>query len=151
MSSHTKKAWGLIAARTILGACLLLFGLNQFHGLLGATQLNGEALEFIKALEDTGYLFYVIKGIEVLGGCLLLSGLFVPLANLVLFPVLLNILLFHLFLEPRGLVVALVMAACSVVIFWYYKKLFLFLLRYNIKIDPNSLKEDDVVPEVKKM
>lgn len=146
-----KKAWGLIAARTVLGGCLLLFGLNQFHGLLGATQLNAEALEFIQALQNTGYLFYVIKGIELVGGCLLLSGLFVPLANLILFPVLLNILLFHTFLDPRGLPVAIVMALCSIAIFWYYKKLFMFLLRYNIKIDPNSLRENDVVPDVKKV
>lgn len=149
--ASSKKAWGLIAARTLLGGCLLLFGLNQFHGLLGSTQLNGEALDFIQALQNTGYLFYVIKGIEVIGGCLLLSGLFVPLANLILFPILLNILLFHIFLEPRGIIVAVVMAICSAVIFWYYKKLFIFLLRYNIKIDPNSLKQDDVVPEMKKM
>ena len=148
--ASSKKAWGLIIARTVLGGCLLLFGLNQFHGLLGAPELNGEALEFIKALQDTGYLFYVIKGIEAFGGCLLLSGLLVPLANLLLFPILLNILLFHIFLDPRGLPIALVMAICSIAIFWYYKKIFLLLLRYNIKIDPNSLKEKDVVPEVKK-
>lgn len=149
--ANTKKAWGLVVARTLLGGCLLLFGLNQFHGLLGATQLNGEALDFIQALQNTGYLFYVIKGVEVIGGCLLLSGIFVPLANLILFPILLNILLFHIFLEPRGIIVAVVMAACSIVIFWYYKKIFLLLLRYNLRIDPNSVRENDAVPDVKKM
>ncbi len=146
--ASSKNALGLIAARTILGGCLLLFGLNEFHGLLGSVNLGGEGLKFIQALQETGYLYYIVKALEIGGGLLLITGLFVPLANLMLFPILLNILLFHIFLDNQGLVVALIMMVCSTVIFWYYNKLFLFLLDYNLKIDPNSIKHEDAVPKV---
>lgn len=142
-----KKAWGLIAARTILGGCLLLFGFNEFHGLLGSPQISAEGAAFIGALRETGYLYYVIKGVEFSVGLLLISGILVPLANLMLLPVLANILLFHLFLDIQGLIVALAMVACSGYIFWTYRDMFKILLEYNYSIDPNSTRKEDVIPK----
>ena len=47
------------------------------------------------ALMDTGYLWPLIKVTEIVCGVLLILGMFVPLALVVLAPVVLNILLFH--------------------------------------------------------
>jgi uncharacterized membrane protein YphA (DoxX/SURF4 family) len=138
--------WTLVFTRTILGGFLLLFGLNHFHGLLGETSFTPEANQFLMALQETGYLFYLIKVVELVAGVLLVGGFFVPMANLLLFPVLLNILLFHIFLNPQGLWIPVIMILCSGVIFWYYRVLFLFLFRFNLRLDPNSPRQGEVVP-----
>ena len=146
MSKKRGKAIEVIVARTILGGCLLLFGMNQFHGVLGGMEMSGEGASFINALKDTGYIFYVIKGVEFIGGCLLISGFFVPLANLMIFPVVLNIFLFHIFLSPQGFSVAMLMAISSLTIFWQYREMFKFLIQYNASIRPNSTEDDETVP-----
>jgi hypothetical protein len=55
--------------------------------------------------------------VEVVGGVLLLSGQFVPLALVILGPVIFNILLFHSTMAPSGLPPALVAAILWFVIF----------------------------------
>jgi putative oxidoreductase len=139
--------WALVITRTVLGGFLLLFGLNHFHGLLGETSFTAEANQFLVALQDTGYLFYLIKVVEFTGGLLLVGGFFVPMANLLLFPILLNILLFHIYLNPQGIWIPIVMILCSGVIFWHYRILFLFLFRFNLKLDPNSPRKGEVIPK----
>ena len=52
------------------------------------------------AFQDTGYLLSFIQGLELLIGILLVTNLFTPLALLLLLPVSVNILLFHIFLAP---------------------------------------------------
>lgn len=146
-NTKNKTAWTLVFARTILGGFLLIFGMNHLHGFLGDMSFNREVDQFLIALEETGYLFHLIIGVEIVGGALLVGGFFVPLANLLLFPILLNILLFHIFLSPLGLWIPVVMILCSSYIFWYYRVLFLFLLRFNFNLDPNSAQKKDVVTD----
>lgn len=52
------------------------------------------------AFQDSGYLLYLIQGLEILIGILLVANLFIPLALLLLLPISVNILLFHQFLAP---------------------------------------------------
>ena len=79
-------------------------------------------LEFMQAMIRTGYLFYIVKGTEVVAGALLLSGRFVPLALVVLSPVLVNILLFHAFLNaPQELIVPLVLLSLHLFLVWRYR------------------------------
>ncbi len=49
----------------------------------------------------------VVKSIELLCGLLFISGRLVPLAAVVIFPIVVNIVLTHAFLTPKGLPVAL--------------------------------------------
>ncbi len=59
------------------------------------------------AIMDTGYLWPVIKVTEIVCGVLLILGIFVPLALVGLAPVVLNILLFHIFLAPEGVAIGI--------------------------------------------
>lgn len=123
----------LLISRYILGAIILIFGFNEYHNLIPIQQTGTEELNaLIGGLKSTGYLYYAVKIVEFTAGVLLVGGFFVPFANLMLFPVLLNIFLANLFLNPAGLVVASIMMVASVYIFYYYREIFKLLFEYNI-------------------
>jgi uncharacterized membrane protein YphA (DoxX/SURF4 family) len=92
-----------LAARIVLGLIFFVFGLNGFLNFLPMpTTMPEGAAAFAGALAKTGYMFPLIKGTEVLAGALLLAGVAVPFALLILAPIVLNIVLFHVFLAPGG-------------------------------------------------
>jgi uncharacterized membrane protein YphA (DoxX/SURF4 family) len=91
----------VLVLRILLGLIFTVFGLNGFLNFLPPPEGMPEAAgAFFGALAATGYMLPLIKGVEVVGGILLLLGRYVPLALILLGPVAVNILLFHLFLAP---------------------------------------------------
>jgi len=56
---------------------------------------------FIGGLKQTGYFWEFLGVAEILGGVLLLSQVLSLLGAFILFPIVLNIFLFHAFLEPH--------------------------------------------------
>jgi uncharacterized membrane protein YphA (DoxX/SURF4 family) len=112
-------------ARVLLGALFLFSGLA---GLLLSPQppagLPEGAVAFNAALQDTGYMLPLICGTEALVGALLLANRLVPLALALLAPVAVNILAFHLFLEPGGLGIALGVCALELYLAWGYRTAF---------------------------
>ena len=92
-------------ARVLLGLIFVVFGAVGLFELGPQPELSEEATAFMGAMMDTGYLWPLVKVTEIVCGALLVLGLFVPLALVVLAPVVLNILLFDIFLSPEGLVI----------------------------------------------
>jgi uncharacterized membrane protein YphA (DoxX/SURF4 family) len=116
-------------ARYLLGAVFLVFGLNGFLNFIKLPPFPPEAGEFLGALMKTGYLWALVKLTEVVCGALLLSGQFVPLALVLLAPVVINIVFFHLYLTPPSDgAPAYVFLALHLFLLWsyrsYYKPLF---------------------------
>ncbi len=97
-----------LIARILLGLIFAVFGTIGLLQLGPAPEMGEEATAFMGALMDTGYLWPVIKVTEIVCGVLLILGLFVPLALVVLAPIVLNILLFHVFLAPEGVLIGVV-------------------------------------------
>jgi putative oxidoreductase len=112
----------IVIVRVLLGLMFVVFGSNAFFKFLGPPpQMQGQAGAFMTALMSSGYL-YVIAMLQILGGlCLLLGARFVPLGLTLLGPVIVNIVLFHLFLEPTGLPMSLVTAALALFLLWIYR------------------------------
>lgn len=142
---NMKNGLSVVITRTVLGALLLFFGMNDWHQLLGEPSLSTEALSFINSLKETGYLYDIIKFTEFLVAFCLVGGFFVPLATLAIFPILLNILLFHLFLDTQGLILAVTMFVSALYILWSYRSMLIWLFRYNTSLDPNSFYDKDVL------
>ena len=94
-------------ARILLGLMFVFGGVTGLFQLVEQPEVGEEAAAFMGAIMDSGYLWPVIKVTEIVCGVLLILGMFVPLALVVLAPVALNILLFHVFLEPSGLPIGL--------------------------------------------
>ena len=94
-------------ARVLLGLIFAVFGVVGLFELGPQPEMGEEAGAFMGAVMDTGYLWPVIKVTEIVCGVLLILGIFVPLALVVLAPVVLNILLFHIFLAPEGVAIGI--------------------------------------------
>ena len=112
------------AARLALGAIFTVFGLNGFLHFLTMPPPTGLAAVYLGGLGASGYMFPLIKGTEVVTGLLLLSNRFVPLALTILAPIVVNILAFHFFLAPAGLVLPIVTAALGVYLAYTERAIF---------------------------
>jgi uncharacterized membrane protein YphA (DoxX/SURF4 family) len=117
------------AARLFLGLVFTVFGLNFFLHFLPMPAAPPRAAAFAGALFASGYFFPLLKTTEVVAGILLLTGRFVPLALAVLAPIVVNIVGFHLFLEPSGLPVPLAVLAAEIFLGWSYRASFAPMLR----------------------
>jgi uncharacterized membrane protein YphA (DoxX/SURF4 family) len=116
---------GPAIARIALGLVFLVFGLNGFLQFLPQpASIPERAASFGAALAATGYMFPLIKGVEVLVGASLLTNRFVPLALALIAPNVVNILLFHAFLAPSGVPLALVVLALELYLAWSYRESF---------------------------
>lgn len=108
------------AARYALGAVFLIFGLNGFLHFLPTPPVPPEGGAFLGALAATGYMFPLIKGIEVAAALLLLSNRWVALALLLLAPIIVNIVAFHTLLAPFNPIVAVVLIG-ELYLAWSYR------------------------------
>jgi len=118
-----------IIARVLLGIVFAVFGSNIFLQFIPMPPLPATlAGDFSKALMQSHYS-YVVGLLQVIGGLLLLIGRFVPLGLTLLGPVIVNILLFHIFLDPSGLPMALVVAVLALFLLWRYRTNFAGLVK----------------------
>lgn len=88
------------ASRYLLGLIYFVFGLNGFLQFIPAPPMPEAVVTFFNGVMSAPYFFPVLKGTEVLGGLLLLTGFAAPLALVVLAPITIQIFLFHAFLTP---------------------------------------------------
>jgi hypothetical protein len=111
-------------ARVLLGLTFFVFGLDGFLNFVpkpDPSTMPPGAVSFGGALVATGYMFQLIKGTEVLVGALLLANRFVPLALALLAPVVVNIVLFNVFLSPATSGIAFVVAALQIFLAWTHR------------------------------
>lgn len=90
-------------ARILLGAIFLVLGLNGFFLFIPVPEYH----PFMQLMVDSGFI-YVEKAIEVICGILLLTNRFKPLALLLLGPIIVNIFLYHILMDPRNWPIAFV-------------------------------------------
>tara|TARA_B110000444_G_C18822718_1_gene588604 strand:+ start:1798 stop:2214 length:417 start_codon:yes stop_codon:yes gene_type:complete len=108
--------------RMLLGISLLIFGINKFIAFIPIFDMAPAAANFMESLNSTGYVLYVVASLELLIGGLLLFKKWVPFALILLAPIVVNILLFHLFLDVSGMFVAVFMLTITGVLIYKYWK-----------------------------
>jgi putative oxidoreductase len=114
----------VLIARILLGLVFVVFGLNGFLNFLDMGPMpSGLAGQFIGALAQSHY-FWVVAALQVIGGALLLINRFVPLGLVLLGPVIVNILLYHVFLNTAGIAVAIVVAILWLIVFYWHRQYF---------------------------
>ncbi|MEY4615051.1 MAG: hypothetical protein RJB66_11 [Pseudomonadota bacterium] len=97
-----------LGARVLLGLLFAVFGLNGFLHFLPMPPMAEEAGKAIGGLFGLSYMLPMVKGIEVIAGIALLAGLYVPLALLLLSPIVVNIFLFHVVYTPADSAMSIV-------------------------------------------
>ncbi len=115
--------YAILITRVLLGLIFVVLGANIILQFLPMTQLAGGAGLFMAAVGPTGWM-KVIGLFQIVGGLLLLVGRFVPLGLTLLAPVVFNILCFHLFLEPKGLPIALAVVVLEAFLLFVYRRSF---------------------------
>jgi putative oxidoreductase len=118
-----------IVARYLLGLMFTVFGLNGFLNFIHQPPpTNPLVLQFLGAVVTSHFADFLFA-IQVLGGLLLLSGYFVPLALTVLAAELYNILAFHLTMAPESIPGALVACVLWILVFLQYRESFKGIFR----------------------
>ena len=113
-----------LIARLLLGLTFLVFGLNGFLNFLSMGPMpTGLAGQFIGALFLSHY-YWVVAALQIAGGLLLLANRFVPLALVLLGPVIVNIICYHVFLNPSGAVPAAVVTVLWLIVFYWNRQHF---------------------------
>ena len=93
-------------ARIILGIVLIIFGLNKFLNFMSMPPMEGDAATFMGGLRVSGYMFPLLGIIEILVGVLLILNKAVPFALILLAPLAVNMVLFHVAMAPAGILPA---------------------------------------------
>ncbi len=110
--------------RVVLGIMLVVFGSNKFLNFIPMEAPTGAAADFMNSLGATGYIFPVVGVLEVFIGILLLIKKWVPFAAILLAPISINILLFHLFLDIPGVSVALLVTILNAILIYKHWRLY---------------------------
>ncbi|SMD22763.1 hypothetical protein [Lentzea albidocapillata] len=119
--------YATVVTRVLTGLLFATTGLNGFIMFMPApdpSTMAPEGVAFSGALYATGYMLQLASGVQLLSGILLIIGRFVPLALALLAPMVVNIFLFHVFLEPSGMVMALLVVAAEIGLAWAYRDKF---------------------------
>jgi putative oxidoreductase len=110
-----------VIARYLLGLLFTVFGLNGFLNFIHQPPpANPLAIQFFIAISSS-HLAVFFFAVQLIGGLLLLSGYFVPLALTLLAAELYNILAFHLTLAPASIAPALVASVLWVLVFLEFR------------------------------
>jgi uncharacterized membrane protein YphA (DoxX/SURF4 family) len=112
----------VIIVRTLIGLMFLFASITYFLNLVPEPELTGGTKTFVEGLAASGYIMPVVKALELLCGLAFLSGRFVALAVILIFPVAVNILLVNVFLMPDGLPIVIPLFLGILFLAFVYRK-----------------------------
>jgi putative oxidoreductase len=111
-----------IIVRILMGLMFLFASLAFFFKLMPMPELSGPVKTFMEGMQASIYLLPFVKVVELLCGLAFISGFFVPLAAVVIFPITLNILFYSAFLDPKGLPIGVLLLLGNLFLAFYHRK-----------------------------
>jgi putative oxidoreductase len=112
----------MIVVRTLMGLFLLFASLSYFFELVKPTVVMPEAaITYNKGLA-VAHVLSIVKVIELICGLLFVTGLFVPLATILIFPITVNIVLFHAYADPANIGGGILLLVLNLFLAYYYRK-----------------------------
>ncbi|HWB26257.1 MAG TPA: hypothetical protein VG738_12290 [Chitinophagaceae bacterium] len=110
-------------SRVFLGLLYVIFGLDYFFHFIPYTPHHtGAAEALISGLMGTGYIYPMQKVIQVAAGLSLICNVYPAFAAVVVFPISLNVLLFHTILVPSGWYMGVALMLPNLLLGWGYRK-----------------------------
>ncbi len=126
---QTPMKIAMIIVRTLLGLLFLFASVSYFLNLIEPPPMEGPIKVFNEGLAASGYFFTLLKITELVCAVLLLTGRFVPLALIILAPIIVNIFMVHLFLDRSTLPIAFFAVLSAVFLAFCYREAFTPLLK----------------------
>ncbi len=106
-----------LITRILLGLMFAVFGLNGFlHFIPQPPPASPLAVQYMTVMSMSHY-FVPVFLVQVVAGLMLLANRFVPLALALLAPVIVNILMFHTTMDPKGIGAGLLALLLWLVVF----------------------------------
>jgi hypothetical protein len=115
-------------ARYLMGFLFTVFGLNGFLHFLPMGSPPPLAAQFFGAMVQSHYMA-VVFALQLVCGLMLLANRYVPLALTILGPIIFNIILFHVFMEPSGLPLAALVTLLWVIVAYRARSVFVVLFQ----------------------
>lgn len=115
--------------RVLMGLMFLFASITFLFKLITPPPMEGAMKVFNDGLEASRYIMPTVKVIELLCGLCFVTGFFVPLAAVVIFPIIVNIVGVHLFLAPQGLPIAIGLLVIDLFLAYYYRDRYAPLFR----------------------
>jgi putative oxidoreductase len=112
----------VIIIRVLMGLMFTFASIVVLFKLIPQPEQTGNVKIFMDGMTVTGYMMTTVKIIELICAIAFLSGRFVPLATVVIFPITFNILMFHIFLAPEGLLVSILLMIGNLFLAWNYRE-----------------------------
>jgi len=118
----------MIVIRTLMGLMFLFSSITYLFKLFTPPPMTGNLKLFMDGVNAVVYLLPLIKVTELVCSIALLLGRFVPLAAVILFPIIINIVLVNYYLTPAALSVAIPLLLCDLFLAYYYRNNYKTLL-----------------------
>jgi putative oxidoreductase len=110
----------MIIVRTLLGLFLLMGSAVYLFKLMPMPLPEGTAKVYSDGLAVVNLIF-IVKVIELICGLAFLSGRYVTLAALVMFPIIVNIIIFHAVVAPAQIGGGLFILLADLFLAYYYR------------------------------
>jgi hypothetical protein len=120
-----KRFWLLHLPRVILGLIFLAGAIDGFAFVFTGEHLlhpptADPGLELEEALKATGFFWPFMKTVELIGALCLLTNWAPAFGLAILSPLVAVIVLFHVFLNPQGIPLAVVLLICVALLYRAY-------------------------------
>jgi uncharacterized membrane protein YphA (DoxX/SURF4 family) len=119
----------LIIVRSLMGLLFLFSSITFLLKLITPPEPTGAMKIFSAGLEASVYLLPAVKIIELICGIAFLSGRFVPLATVLISPIIVNIFFVHVFLGPEGLPIAIFLVLANSFVAYNHRESYKPLLK----------------------
>ena len=119
----------VIIVRVLMGLMFLFASVVVLFNLMPKPEMSGNVKLFNDGLAATGYFITFLKVIELISSLALISGFYVRLITVVIFPITANIFMYHLFLAPEGLLISIFMLLGNLFLAYYYRESYAPLLQ----------------------
>ena len=118
--------------RILLGLLFVVFGANKWLHFARVPMPAGDAGVYY-ALLFRHHIMAVVAAFEVAGGVLLLLNRFIALGLGLLAPVVVNIMMYHVLVDPSRVALGLIASSLEVLLLYAYRRAFSGLLATKVE------------------
>lgn len=111
----------LFGVSLLFGLIMINGGLNKFFNYL-PLEMGKEAMDLMNVFKSSGWIFNLIALVEIIAGILIIIPKTRALAAIMIFPVVVGIVLFHIFQDPATMIMGFVFLAINLWIIFENKE-----------------------------